>query len=882
MNITKISFNEEYKQFQKNTNINFKDLNILIGINGIGKSTTLKIIDLFFRRNETLLTFDKKTISLYISFQDHIYKYILLYLSSCLLFNKKIKKDIFENKLNNYLNESMNEIHENGGIEFCMDYIIDKDNSLFNSFKYYLRIPKKELYCNLITESLYDVLECYQNDLFIEMIKNSSVYFEMENGYGDNYKECMEIKKILDILKYLENMKNIQTCDDSIILKQYELNRFIEKIQNNLLKMNLKDIENSDFIHCDLDTILKRMNENVNFIENKNINKICNLFLNITSELYYIYDKTNDYVYETSNLTNHCVYDKEKMIKYCFKSESISKINEKICIIYKDKIIIDDIYDDSNQFYNINHVNLPKKTKCYNYLHDDKIFIEFIKYKYNNITEKEFEMIITETSLFTIKKELLLKIPNEIIITKGNFINRSGCGCGNGNKFNFPNILNALYVNTNENNEKCSNGEEEIIELLTLYYYNDCKILLLDEPVVHGSNSVIDKINDYILNSKRDTLLLKLLKFKKHKMLLSSNGEIIMNNTEYDLKCILKNIYYENNITEYINDDIDDKINNINFEELYNLLIKDLSIREKILQLEKILDKYNKEYNFYNILNMKNKQIIMVTHDNRKLNLKIMKNIIHFSKNNNNKLEINDIVQIQQKYNSKFNKNKSIEYFEKELYENKYILFEKECIFVEGYYDYFVLKKLCDIKGKNKYIIITNGCVKPIIKISSFLNMRIKFIFDLNVIFNHNNTQCGELFIRILYNCYGKYEENTTDNKIIKDIQKNKDKINNNSITMDNKLENFINIDKFSYLKNKPQSPDNSLLLSDVNKYIKILKDKCDIFLYDKEYVNIEGVFGINIGDKMDELYISNNDIYKIINDPDKKTVFNNLEEFIF
>lgn len=604
LKVKKIIFNCDYNQFSKDTEILFNDINILIGENGVGKSTILNLINLLFT-NDNLKYIDtnKKQISIFVEFEESIYKR-LIYNSLFFLCLSKITDDVNMYDINkehikNYIDKMFNILNKDG-IEFGIDYELNYDC--------YWILPEKELIENLIN------------------------IFSTNDGILGN----------VNIMKYIKlNFFNdiYSLCD-------------FPDIRNNFISVM---------------NIMKEITNSVNYIDNKIIDN-------------YISSIINDIISDSHN-------------KMTFNYNTIYRQSQKI--------------------------------KCFNVLENNDIFTK-VHNIYDKLTGKKFKIINKQSSFFDIN---YFKNNNEDMTHDNTIISQKKYQKNNKaytNNFNnrssvyFHNdmciVIGAQYINDNEG--ECSFGEIELIEFLTLFYSNENKILLLDEPLVHLSTGIIQKFfDDYVI----------------------TNNE---------------------------------------------------------------------------------KQIFMITHDPRKLTLKIMDNIIFMPKDKN----IMTFSKIYDELNKTLKNQLSQYQVKKEIFENKNILFEKDIILVEGYDDYAVISELCRMTGEQKFILATNGCTKPIHKIIKILNIKYKTIFDLNVLFN-----CfGEKDIKEIYKT-GNFIKNNKDNNII-------------IYHINDKIKQYL---KKEYLNICDCNEEYTF--NDIDKYLKQLYTKLkNVYFHNQSIINIEGLFGVD------------------------------------
>jgi energy-coupling factor transporter ATP-binding protein EcfA2 len=218
-----------------------------------------------------------------------------------------------------------------------------------------------------------------------------------------------------------------------------------------------------------------------------------------------------------------------------------------------------------------------------------------------------------------------------------------------------------------------------------------------------------------------------------------------------------------------------------------------------------------------------NKQIIIVTHDSKKLTYNLMDNIIYFSKS-----QIYSVNKLFEKYTAFTNNNNiNLNSFKKKLYENKTIFFEQNILCVEGPSDLKVMNIFCEKYEINTYVISISGCASVIPDLCIILEKNVKCIYDLDFIFK----SLGE---KALYNI------------LINDFyNKNNENIKKNGEISSYKL--FLYNEKFIDIEMKKKYDLNKLTFNDIGEIRKEIMDKNpNIYFHTENDLTIEGFLNIN------------------------------------
>ncbi len=571
-----------------------KETYTIVGTNGVGKTNFLNIVDMSVNNYEKLFHYLQQHISN--SFVELSIKFD----------DEKIKilDDMFRLHFAYIMFDHMADAHVK------IDHMIDllKEIKCFHEGIYLKCYYEKKVIKRNLT---FNQCKCKGCDtLFNNCDSHSNGCFIKDN--------VTKIKKLINDIKNSNWNNKLVEQVDSDILKHI---LYIQK--NGIIIFRYNRDEYKEYYFREIESIINVRNL-IEFFDNNNIITFGDIIEELSKKLKFDIEFTNfienilSYLKVNQYMENQNIYENLKLyeseINYnnqCYNTNGSKILNNakfsQTNLVIKNKKELDNFIFRINSSYRIR----KRLYEIKNY--ENEIFLK-IKEKFKGITNKIFDVIL-----------------------------------------NSNDIEDYYYIIFNNNSYRCSNGEEELLDFLTIYYDNEKCIMMIDEPCAHLSSQ--NKI-----------------KFK-------------------DL--FLKNQNYSNN----------------------------------------------------------DKQIFVITHDIELVD--INNNLIYFRMNDKQITELYMLPSINEEQ-------------KKDISEHKEILFSSQCLLVEGYHDYRIMKCFLEQTGYTDYnIIITGGCTSKLYKILDEFKIEYKIIYDNDVILGKEVQSCTKKAIKFIEDRLEKNEKISDKIKIL-------------------------------------------------------------------------------------------------------------------
>lgn len=485
--------------------------NILIGENGIGKSTCIKILNCLFNYNYIeLLKYYFESIELISNNDSIIIKYEDIAISKDYILKKYCGKDYkqymefepdfeeFDKKYNTIpmeavFDDNIDEEYKkkwdkysfyynfdrfNKRIDYRLIYkILKKDKNILSNESLVTGIVDSEYYIYHIWE-MYDKEKINSNkSIFYTHSNISKKYKQIENMLKRiNYQKAIMINMASDFdVKNDLNRSYIENKEEIEVLNEAEKNLKQSKRENKKITFGI--FKQSAIIYKDINEkypglqnkqLIEKLKDNYKVIREEGLDN------NKIDLGYYIFNQ---------------IYN-DKFINE-FKNDLYNFLNENINNISKD---IQE-FQITNKYFNKIKVHLKPL------LDKDNIFYDKldIDYKELQVYGQEFELLLKFIEKY---KDKYIDIQNEKLIKlnylfKKYFTNKEIIATPFGISISTKDYGNDIYF------EELSAGEQKIIILLTISVFSDNLIILLDEP--ETSLSIIwqeQLIPDLVENTK--------------------------------------------------------------------------------------------------------------------------------------------------------------------------------------------------------------------------------------------------------------------------------------------------------------------------------------------------------------------------------------------
>lgn len=513
----KIRINKIFGKYNNEIDLDNK-INIFIGENGIGKSTTIKILGCLFNFDYIgLINYYFESIEIFGNQENIMIKYSDLTINPSFLLKECIGDEFLEYKeVKKQYNDFI--MSNSDSANYHPSYLVGKTDEEKKKIDLLLRYYDMDLFINSLDDRLlYKILKFNNKILANEKIIKT---FDEGNGLASY---C--ISSIEAIYK-----NAIKVNDDGIYYTESNVSKIHYKLKNELSFLGYQDV-----LLIDMSSEFKVTNDLnrkyiINDVEKESMsirykemldNNKCNSILKRKTWVGRIASKYD-------GLLKSDVIKKLKDNLKVLKDTGFNKNNNTIdlghFLFYR--IYTDDLIDEfKNDFYDYLYQNINKE-EIKNYRLSSQSFNKLRIYLYplidkNNIFNEIFNYDInTDTNNYIIREELNLIIPfyqkykekyfeinneklNKLnILFKKYFKNKEIIATPFGISISTCNYCNDI------NFEELSMGEKRIIILLTISVFSDDLIVLLDEP--ETSLSVVwqeQLLPDLIGSSKLNKLI---------------------------------------------------------------------------------------------------------------------------------------------------------------------------------------------------------------------------------------------------------------------------------------------------------------------------------------------------------------------------------------
>lgn len=578
----------------------------------------------------------------------------------------------------------------------------------------------------------------------------------------------------------------------------------------------------------------------------------------------------------------------KKILQYVCSFEIIHKIErDKIYLISDSYDIIKNTFD-SIEIESVVH---------YNYNIGINFCVENVKYftNFNCAQDKVMENIITKNVLSKstnsdtdntndITNDILQKLKERYLININEILNHLNTNDSDNNRHNlmyyyYEKLLSG-FVRINQENINNTTMIEHFIKIYDKYKTENRNFdpkkffeTMHYDPDIHNTLNKTQKnhiICQNLLYKNDDLLKIVQKKYREifNKKFIFEHEDINVDiyilvngiplykekvKNDFDLFEIIrerKNIFFGKYKNECINGNHECSFGEV---EVINFLTLLYSSNYNIIYIDEpcvYLAKQNSNILMSIINEIKDKQIFIITHDSKRLNINNISNLYYFFNSNRytNIFSYKKMLSINNKINEKL------------LYESKDIFFSQNIFLVEGIDDKRFIECLVGIQNpNNKYEILEmRGGKSTLPKILENLNVNFKVMYDLDHIFSG----FGAKFVKYIY--FDKIGDLTIEeindivkklkdffNIDIKDVGNEEEFKNARLQILSTKISNKYIKEEYLDASNQLFTKNKNLTFADIdnviNNYNNIEKNK-KVLIHPKNYCDIEGYINVKHG----------------------------------